>query len=406
MRFRLLLALCLLALPAAAQTFRVSGFLTAREIYVTGQPSWTTGGFGRLDAGAGAVNDHALRNQLGAQIGVDWSPASWLTFHASGVARHEPAGTRGRRAGLVEGFAELHSEKWRLRAGEFFLPTSRENIDPLWTSPYTISFSALNSWIGQEVRPLGVDLQYKPNFYLTAGATAFRGNDTMGTLLAWRGWSVGNRLSIYKEVLPLPPVFSIGKPGYFRWQRDGTTPITPDLGHHTGWSGRVRASLPERAMIQYTRVDNRGDRELYVNEYSWATRFNLLSGEVGSPDTTIVAAEYAKGTTGMGPMDPKRAFVQMDFSAGYILVSRKSGRFRGSARFDIFDTHDRDHSIAETNTEHGKSWTLAGFYEHDAHLRAGLEFVQVTGRRIAAEESGFSGNTDGRTLTAELRYRF
>jgi hypothetical protein len=406
MRIRLLLLLCLLALPAAAQTFHVFGFLTGREIYATGQRSSTTGGFGRLDTGAGAAGDNANHNQLLAQVGADWSPATWITFHAQGLARHEPSGTQGKQAGLVEGYAELHNDKWRLRAGQFFLPTSRENIDPLWTSPYTISYSALNSWIAQEVRPLGVDLQYKPNFYLTAGATAFRGNDTMGTLLAWRGWSVGNRLSVYNEVLPLPPVFSLGKPGYFRWQRAGTVAIGRDLDTHAGWSARVRASLPERGMIQFTRVDNRGDRELYTDQYSWTTKFNVISGELGSRDTTILAAEYANGTTGMGPMDPLRAFVQMDFSTAYVLVSRKSGRFRTSARFDLFDTHDRDHSIAETNTEHGRSWTLAAFHEPIAHTRVGVEFVQVTGHRLAAEQSGFDGNTDGRTLTLEARYRF
>lgn len=159
-------------------------------------------------------------------------------------------------------------------------------------------------------------------------------------------------------------------------------------------------------MIQFTRVDNRGDRELYTDQYSWTTKFNVISGELGSPDATILAAEYANGTTGMGPIDPLRAFVQMDFSTAYVLVSRRSGRFRTSARFDVFDTHDRDHSIAETNTEHGRSWTLAAFYEPNAHARAGVEFVQVTGRRLAAEQSGFDGNTDGRTLTVEVRYRF
>jgi hypothetical protein len=402
------LLLCLVALPALAQssTFRFSGYLTGRGIYVTGQPSWTTGGFGRLGVGAGGVNDDAYRGQAVAQLGLDWSPTTWLTMHGQGLARQEPSGTRGAKAGVVEAYVELHNEQWRLRAGQFFLGTSRENIDPLWTSPYTISYSALNSWIGEEFRPIGVDLQYKPNFYFSAGATAFRGNETMGTLLSWRGWSIGNRLSVYREDLPLPPVFSVWTPDYFVWQRPGTTAYGRNLSGAIGWSARARATLPERAMIQVTRVDNRGDRELYDDEYSWVTKFTIVSAEVGSPDKTILAAEYASGSTGMGPWDPRLSFVQADFSTAYLLLSHKSGRFRTSGRFDIFDTHDRDHSVAENNSEHGRSWTLAAFYEPTMHLRTGLEFVQVTGRRIAAEQSGFDGNTDGRTLTAEVRYSF
>src|SRR5258708_28752363 len=138
MRIRLLIAVCLLALPAAAQTFRVFGFLTGREIYATGQPSWTTGGFGRLDVGAHGVHDNATLNQLLAHIGADRSPATRITFHPQGLARHEPSGTQGKRAGLVEGYAELHNDKLRLGAGEVLLPTPPGNIDPPWPSPPTL----------------------------------------------------------------------------------------------------------------------------------------------------------------------------------------------------------------------------------------------------------------------------
>jgi len=40
------------------------------------------------------------------------------------------------------------------------------------------------------------------------------------------------------------------------------------------------------------------------------------------------------------------------------------------------------------------------------HVRVGAEFVQITGDRIAAQESGFNPNTDGHTVTLELRYSF
>jgi hypothetical protein len=403
-----LVLISVLALPAVAQSnFNLHGFTTARTSYVTGQPSWTTGGFGRLDAGADGVDKSATRTIEIANIGADWTPTSWLTVHAQGIARHEPAGTRGRKTGVTEAFLDLHNEHWQLRAGEFFLPTSRENHDMLWASPYTISFSALNAWIGQEFRPLGVDLQWKPNFYFSAGATAFRGNDTLGAQIAWRGWTIGNRLSVYNELLPLPPLFSIGKPGQFVDQRDGSTAFGRDLDGRTGWAARVRAQLPERALVQFTRVDNRGDRELYRGEYSWQTRFNIVGAQIGNDDATTLIGEYSWGSTGMGEeIYLDRPFVQMDFDTAYVLVSRKSGKVRTSARYDYFKNEERDFSKGENNDEHGSSWTIAAFYEPNPHTRTGIEFTQVTGRRIAAEQSGFSGNTDGHSLTLELRYRF
>ena len=36
-----------------------------------------------------------------------------------------------------------------------------ENTGPLWTSPYTISSSAINTWLGEELRAGGVRLGEK-----------------------------------------------------------------------------------------------------------------------------------------------------------------------------------------------------------------------------------------------------
>jgi hypothetical protein len=198
-----------------------------------------------------------IRDQ--ADLGVDWTPAQWLTIHAHGVAR--------KHGGVAEAYADLRGGEFRLRAGQFFLPTSRENTDRLWSSPYTISFSALNTWIGEEVRPIGAELQWQhltSNAVVTFAGGAFRGNDTMGTLLGWRGWAMGNRVAVYDEVLPLPPLPRFPK------QRRGTVPIGRDLDGRTGYTARARVSLPERATIQFARIDNRGDRELYRNARSTA----------------------------------------------------------------------------------------------------------------------------------------
>src|SRR4051812_34353847 len=119
-----LAALALFALPISAQSsFHLDGFLAARGIYVTGQPAWTTGGFGRLDVGADGVDDSATRTMAVANVGADWTPLPWLSVHAQGIARQEPSGTRGDSAGVTEAFVEIHNEQWQLRAGEFFLPT-------------------------------------------------------------------------------------------------------------------------------------------------------------------------------------------------------------------------------------------------------------------------------------------
>jgi hypothetical protein len=394
----LIAALFFAAAAHAQQAFNINGYLTARGVNASGPASWLEHGFGRLEAGGD-------RNEFfaDAHVGADWNPVSWFAAHASGLARREPSGFAGKRAGLVDAYVELHNEHWQLRAGQFFLGTSRENIGPLWSSPYTLSFSALNTWIGEEVRPVGVDLQWKPNFYVTAGATAFRNNDTAGALLAWRGWTVGNRLTVYNEVLPLPPLFSLSTGGFADQRSDGTVPFETDLDKRTGYAGRVRVQLPERANLQLTHFDNRGDRKEYRDEYAWQTRFDVLGGQVGVTSPTTLAAEYLRGKTGMGAPP---IFVDADISAWYVLVSHKMGHERFSARYDGFATEDRDRAPAETNTENGHSWCLAWLHDINDRVRLGAEFVQVTGDRIAAAQSGFNPNTDGHTVTVELRYSF
>jgi hypothetical protein len=403
-RLLLFAVCCLLSAVSQAQTVRLSGFLSGAGVYATGPKTWLEGGFGRLDQSRNGAFAQA-------QLGLDWTPSNWFDVHVHGIARHDRDLDH---AGVAEAYAEVRKtythDQFQLKAGEFFLPTSRENRGNLWTSNYAITFSALNSWIAEEVRPIGAEAEWRhelPNLSaITVAGTAFRGNDTMGTLLGWRGWAVSSRVATYREALPLPPLFSFSNPKMFLDQRDGTVPLDRDLDGRTGFAGRIRYSVPERGMIQFVRLDNRGERELYRDQYSWQTRFNLVSAELGSQDSTVLAAEYMNGDTGMGFRGKGRGWVQADFYATYVLLSHKYGRSRFTARIEQFATFERDHSISENNTEHGRAWALAWLYELDKHWRLGAEFTSVTGDRPAAAQSGADPNMDGHAVTVEARYGF
>ena len=297
---------------AYAQTIRWSGVLALRETRVRSPRSWTQGGTGKYDVGG-----HTTVNTDVLQLGMDWTPKSWLLLHADGLARNDRAAGEGRRTGFVQVYADLFNERWRLRVGHFWLPTSRENIDPLWNSRYTITFSALNSWVGQEVRPIGADLQYSPNFYVTLGATAFQGNETMGTLIAARGWTLGNRLTVYDETVP-----ALNVP---------TRPFGGDYGSRFGYAERVRVQLPERAVLQLSHLDN--NAEIYPGEppeVPWHTRFNTIYG----------------------------------------LVSYKRGTNRISGRVERY----------ATDFSHGHAVTLAAFHDLGDKSRIGIESVHASGR--------------------------
>ncbi len=392
--FVLSIFLCLVtaSLIAQSSSLQFHGFVTARGVYVKAQPSWTEAGFGRFDVGAVSPESHRTVNIEIAQLGLDWTPTSWLVLHADGVGRREPSGTKGRRAGLVQAYADFYNDHWRLRLGNFWLPTSRENTGPLWTSPYTITYSALNTWIGEELRPTGADLQFSPNFYVSLGATAFRGNDRAGTELAARGWSFGNRLTLYDEPLPLPA------PG------TTTRPITHDLDHHNGYAGRIRLQLPERALLQIAHIDNRAELRPEIDgQTPWQTRFNVIGATVGLTSPTTAAAEWSSGRTSVA--FPHGIF-GLDFKTGYVLLSQKNGADRWTVRFDRFWTKSHLPMSYDSSYENGRAVTVAWLHDTSAHMRTGVEYARVKGDRQGLDELGLNPNTGGSTITLELRYGF
>jgi hypothetical protein len=383
------------ATTAGAQSLQFHGYVAAREIYVNAQPSWLQGGVGRFDVGADSPDDHRFVNVDSAQLGLDWMPATWFLLHADGVVRHEQSGSIGKKAGIVQAYADIYNEHFRIRAGEFWLPTSRENTDPLWTSKYTITYSALNSWMAQEVRPIGADFQWSPSFYITVGGTAFRGQDTMGTLIANRGFTLGNYLAVYNENLPTPEPAS-------------TRPFGEDLDGRNGYSERIRVSIPERAMLQVTHIDNRATIAPtdVKGQEPWLTRFNIVSAEVGANADTTLAGEWAHGSTEVG--FPGGSFT-MDFDTAYLLASHKFGHERISGRIERFSTRNDVHVVPDGARENGHAWTVAWMHEANAHTRTGIEYVRVDGDRPGAAtffSPGFDPRTGGSTVTIEYRYNF
>jgi len=389
MRVAAVTILCTLATSAFAQStsFQVHGFLTARAISVNAPLSWTENGYGIFDVGSPIQGTRRTENLELGQLGFDFTPTTWILVHADGIARREPSGTVGKRAGFVQAFADVYTEKIRFRAGAFWLPTSRENLDPMWNSRYTITYYALNTWIGEEARPIGADLQFSPNFYISAGATAFRGLDTMGTVLAARGWALGNRLSVYNEEIAVPP------------PDDVTRPIRYESGR-IGVSERLRFSLPERAMIQFTHVDNR--TEIYPGtppDVPWNTRFNVISADVGANSPSTVAAEWMSGRTIVA--FPGGTF-GMNFSSGYVLASGKRGKDRYTTRYERFTTHSRIPTPGDFSRQKGRAVTVAWLHDVTPHVRTGLEYLRATGDRQALPNP----NVGGTTWTAELRFGF
>ena len=393
---------------AHAETPRLLGFAAGRAVAVESRPSWLTGDFGRLDLGD---EDEFAVGKLHAAL--EWQANDHVLFYLHGFARTEPSEHRGDDFGIVEGYIDLtatlrSADRARARLGLFLPPTSQENVESAWASPYTITLSAINTWIAEEIRLTGVLMDYTFALgtvdSLQFGAAGFGGNDSAGALLAWRGWSLGDRLTGLGEVVPLPPLDSLTTGGFRIQRADGTQPFGSDLDDRPGAAGFVRFRRPDVLTVQLSRIDTRGDRGFHDGEYAWRTRFDLLGITWHPSPSWDLVGEYLVGETGMGISGAARA--QVDLESSYLLASWHSPRFRVTARYDRFETTERDFSLAELNDESGTAWTVAAFWEARAGLRLGLQLLDLEADRPAAAQSGFSANTDGRSALFELRWYF
>jgi hypothetical protein len=406
-------ALTLLAAdPSGAGELSVNGALWARPLWTQGQSSWLEGGFGRLTEGASGPQDTDWTGRGQLHLGVTWTPSEEWRVRAHGVAQGEPSRYGGQRFGLVEAFAQYRPEltpalALRFRAGSFFPQTSLENVDPLWQSPYTLTLSALNTWTAEELRLTGLDAALVRRLpgggSVELAGAAFGVNDTSGALLAWRGWTLGDRLTTHGERLPLPPLTTLAPGAAFGEQAEGTQPLD-ELDGRPGWQARASWTSPGGGGVRAAYLDNRGDRALHDGQYAWATRFATLGVELPIGALRVLA-EGGQGSTGMGPALPGGPHVDVDFRAGYVMLSWSRGAWRASARFDAFDNRDRD-GTAEPGQESGHAVTLAAFWTHGARLRLGAEYLELRAQRPAAATSGADPDTDARRALVELRLRF
>lgn len=428
---------CALTLPRpAAAVVDVRGFVSAGGSQTDAPASWRTGqGFGIFDLGTDAQGNDKEEGRADLQLVIDASAQvggrTTLGAFLHLAARDEPDALGGEEAGLVEAYLEA---RWRLRdadvlrlqAGQFLLPTSRENVEWAWSTPYSLTFSAVNSWIADEVRPTGLTLEYRAAVgeldQLRFGATAFGGNDSSGTLLAWRGWGFTDRITVRDEVVPLPAAPSLAAGGGFDRQRDdGTLPIAEDLDDRVGYAGWIAWHHGERSMGQLSYYDNRADRGLWRSgpqfEYAWHTRFWHAAADLQLGRWSLVS-EWLSGDTGMGFSSRRR--VDLDFEAVYLLASVLTdpwlgGTWRFTARWDTFETEDTDFADAtlqDDNDSEGDALTVALFWEWmHRPLRIGIEYLDADSTRDQAAASGFGagselGQVGGEQVRLELRYFF
>src|ERR1700737_2022355 len=154
----LLWSVVLWAGAAGAQDrLSVKGGVDLRWVHATGGPSYLNGGMGTLRFDP----EHE-----GIQFGrVFLAPNLRVTDIVTVHAVIDAYGDHDRNPiDMSELYFDVRpfpttSVRWRARVGAFFMPVSLENRGIGWTDVYSITPSAVNTWLGEEFRTLGAEVE-------------------------------------------------------------------------------------------------------------------------------------------------------------------------------------------------------------------------------------------------------
>jgi hypothetical protein len=382
-----LVALFALARSVGAEDADLHGYLDCRLVAPSSERSWTDGGLGKTRYGgggvlatcaqAGLVGTWQATPALLALADVQYATTGRGTLSVlEAYLRYRPVSTTPLRASF--------------KLGAFFPPISLENDAIGWTSPWTLTPSAINSWIGEEIRSIGAEarLEWRGTGYSLEGVAALiRSNDPAGELLAARGWSLSDLTSGLGTRVREPDVYvpetDTNVPQRFNpfLENDGR------LGWYAGGTWRA----PGRGRVTVLRYDNRADPSTHSGGespvFSWHTRFWSGGAEIDW-DNVVVLAQAMSGSTDIVPSPTFST--STDFQAAYLLLGWNAGAWRTAVRVDTFATNQLPRSLSDRFREHGSAATFALNWRPLEWLRLTGEVVWVHSWRNQRIDEGLS----------------
>lgn len=348
----------------------VKALVQLNYVKASEQSSWLEEGSGILAYSQNSANVQQALMQLSDHF------SSGVSYEV--VANYYQLGEQN--LGLTQAqlsYKPLSSTKlrWRARVGFFYPKLSLENVETGWLSPFTYTQSAINSWVGEELRTAGLEFTlYSPGrtrnspFSFEFHGSLFKANDPLGTLLSWRGFAMHDRQSLNNDRLPFAPYPSVieedrvNHPNYVEpfHELDG------NIGFYLG----AHIEYYKQSTARYYYYDNQAN-PLAVNHerlYGWRTKFHSFALQHKFTGNTRVLGQWLSGSSAMGTRS-----VYIDYDAWYVMLSHKIKAHRISLRLDKFKVREDDILSWDPNNSDGQGVTLAWRYNIDNNWQIGAE---------------------------------
>jgi hypothetical protein len=379
----------------AESSISLRALLDVRIVRGTQAPSWQEGGPGSLRYG-GVQESDGRRERVTrfaiSQLALEPSADLPWGLHAHAQINWEgDVDDRGDTSPdhdvirLIEGYLRKDwgtaADGWGVLVGVSNPPFSLENIGPAWTPRYTLTPSALNTWLWEDGRVVGLEGEWwkttRHDVELSAFAGMGWGPDRMGILLARRGWVLSDFLNGINSEFSLPG----GGEGYGFDERDGRPALYAGAAVGDPWKiGKLQAGY----------FDNLGNLAV---EGVWEMRYGVAGVALQPIAGLDVLFQYLIGKT-----ETRTNNFSSTVQAFYPLISYRWRTHRVTFRYDDFRVQDED---GPPNTrERGHAFTVSYLFEFGLRHRVGFEYITVDSTRAGVSPPG----DDGWQVSYRFRY--
>ena len=299
----------------------------------------------------------------------------------------------------------VNSARWRTRVGAFYPAVSLENRAIGWQSLYSISASAINSWLGEELRTIGVETSMSlagsgsgRNFDLNVFGSLYGWNDPAGILIFQRGWAIHDRQTALFGHLPRPLV---GNPDIQDIE------FFDEVDHRAGYYAGAEMKWLAGHVIRAFHYDNRGDvAATDGREPTWYTEFDAFGARLELPAELTFIAQYLSGSTAAGPSDDGEGMVITDYASWFALLSATHGAHRVTARYDRMQTRMARGVESFPGHQNSFAWTAAYLFDLDQHWQFAAEALRISGSLDQRAYAGVPVSGIEKQLQLSVRFTF
>ncbi|HVY91050.1 MAG TPA: hypothetical protein VG942_19430 [Hyphomonadaceae bacterium] len=385
-----------------------SGYVDVRAAIANGETSWLKGGYGKSRYGGDQAGDAVGRIEV-AEAAAIWRPRFSQNFGAVVHLQYEPG--QDHAIDLIESYLSMKTDPDSLlrasgKIGVFYPQISLEHDDYGWSTYHTITPSAINTWIGEEIKVAGVEGTVRQELGpgdLSFTASAFEGDDTAGTLMAFRGWALHDQEATVFGSFPLPEKLP-RRMSFFNFQ-DSYSKSMLEVDDRVGFYGQLRYDGPDGSSLSVFHYDNAGNRlAIDGKQWGWATSFTNFGASLSPTPSIQVLSQYLTGETKSGWGDPIPIYAE--FSSYYVLGAWDLGAFEIAGRYDNFQVDDRTFVALDNENESGSAVTVAITRMLAEHLLGRMELMRIDSDRPQRADAGLDPKDQQTVFQSSLKYEF